>query len=84
MRAASVDLDIQALPRERLLEMVASNEIGGGSKLVCKTIVSVDMQLHIRHGSSLMLRNLKLLGTEQRARDLLLDRPILEALGHNT
>lgn len=36
MKAAVVDLAIQALSSDRVFEMAASNQNGGGFKLVCR------------------------------------------------
>lgn len=58
-KTAGVYLDIQALPRDRVLELAVPTKDDGRFKLVCKKIVSAHMEVHIRDESSLMLLNLK-------------------------
>lgn len=84
MSAAGVDLDIQALPRQRVFEMMTLSRNGEVSKIVCKIMVFVDMELHIRHGLSLMLRSLKWLVTEKRVTDAVLGCPVFKTLRLNT
>lgn len=80
IKPAGVDLYIKALPYRCLCKMVALNQNGGNSNLICKTFVSVDMELQIWHRPSLMHRNPKLLVTEQLVSDPLLDCLDLEEL----
>lgn len=82
--AAGVDASVEELSQPRVFDMAAANADGASAKLVCTKSVSVDTELHIRHGTTLRLRNLKWLVTDQRVSDPLLGRPILEALGLNT
>lgn len=82
--ASGVDLEVETLAQARVFDMAAVNADGASARLTCKHSVSIDTELHIRHGSTLRLRNLKWLVTDQRVTDPLLGRPILEALGLNT
>lgn len=51
---------------------------------MCKKEAVIDADLKIRHGSSLLLRNVSWLVTDQQVETPLLGRPIQEALGLNT
>lgn len=80
---AEEDLAVESLRTLRILGMAAANADGERERLICKGMVSMDTELHIRHGSSLRLRNLKWLVTEQRVFDPFMGLPVLEALGFN-
>lgn len=53
----------------------------GIAKVVCDRTVRADVQLKIRHGSTLLLRNVEWAVSKQKARHVLIGRPLLEALG---
>lgn len=57
---------------------------GNPAELVITREITVDVELHIRHGTSLILRNVRWLVTDQLVGESLLGRPILEALGMDT
>lgn len=44
----------------------------------------MNVEMHVRHGSTLMLRNLAWMITKQPMAEPLLGRPTVEVLGHNT
>lgn len=84
IREAGVDVEVVDLNRLREFEMAACDVKGNKTKLVFLKQDRLDTELHIRHGSSLLLRNLVWLVTERYVTTPLLGRPILEALGINT
>ena len=61
--------------------MAATNKDGTAATIMCDKAVTIDTQLHIRHGSALVLRGLRWLVTSQCVGEPLLGRPLLEALG---
>lgn len=81
---AGVELEIEVLPNPRLFDIAAHTMEGKKSILVCDRTIYIDCELHIRHGTLLMLRNLKWLVTEQKFPEPILERPILEAFGLHT
>lgn len=82
--SAGADVQIDNLEKPRIFGMAAMTKDGQDAQIVCDRAVSVNTELHIRHGSSLMLRNLRWLLTPQKLAEPLLGRPLLEALGLNT
>lgn len=77
-------VDVRKLPHPPVFDMTAVNPNGAKATMVCKEEVSIDIELHIRHGTALNMRNLKWLITAQHLSEPLLGRPILEALELNT
>lgn len=75
---------VETLPKPQLFNMAASTTSGEPSNLLCTQAVTVDTELHIRHGTTLKLRRLRWLVTDQKVPEPLLGRPILEALGLDT
>ncbi len=71
-------------PPHRYAMAAKSLETGQDAYIKCTHTATIDVELHVRHGTTLILRNLKWLVTEQRVREPLLGRPTLEALGLNT
>ena len=63
--------------------MAACTPDGKRAKLVCTRALIVDAELHIRHGTALVLRGVRWLVTDQAVGEPLLGRPLLEALGLN-
>lgn len=53
----------------------------GVAKVVCDRTVKADVHLRIRHGSTLLLRNVEWAVSKQDAKHVLIGRPLLEALG---
>lgn len=84
INAAGVELVVETLRLPLVFDKVAENANGVSSKLTCTISVSIETELHTRHGYTIREHNLKLLVTEQRLADPLEGRPILEALGLNT
>lgn len=78
------EVEVKSLKQPRVFEMAAHVPDGKKAELVCKKEAVIDTELHIRHGSSLLLRNVAWLVTNQQVETPLLGRPIQEALGLNT
>jgi len=78
---ANVDFKIEKLDPPRSFNMAANNPDGSETAISCDQAVTLDTQLHIRHGSALILRGLRWLVTSQAVGEPLLGRPVLEALG---
>ena len=83
LKDAAVDHFVEYLPGPRSFDMAACTPDGKRAKLVCTRALIVDAELHIRHGTALLLRCVRRLVTDQAVGDPLLGRPILEALGLN-
>ena len=56
----------------------------GTAKVVCDRIVTADAELHIRRGTTLLLRNVEWAMSKHAAQNVLIGRPLLEALGMDT
>lgn len=61
--------------------MAARNQDGSERTISCDQAVTIDTQLHIRNGSSLILRGLRWIITSQAVGEPPIGRPVLEALG---
>ena len=83
-KKAGVEHTVEELPRPRTFNMAAHLPNGKPAPLTCRQVVTADTELHIRHGSALILRGVRWLVTDQAVGDPLLGRPLLEALGPNT
>lgn len=83
IQATGADIEVENLGRPRVFEMGAATTDGNRAILTCARTLSVHTELQIRHGSALVLRNLKWLVTNQPVADPLLGRPVLEVLGLN-
>lgn len=59
------ELEIDELDRPRVFKMTAATSDGNLVALSCSRKVSVDTDPQIRHGSELVLRNLKWLVTDE-------------------
>lgn len=81
MQKAGVDATVVKLDPPRNFEMAAKNLDGSLTTITCTHAATIDTELHIRHGSALVLRNLRWLITPQVVDEPLLSRPLLEALG---
>lgn len=57
---------------------------GDAAQLVCNHTVSLNVELQIRHGTSLILRRGNWLVTDQEVGEPLKGRPLLRALGLDT
>ena len=69
-------------PRE--LTMAATLQNGEKSVINRMKVATIHTELHIRHGTALVLRNLRWYVTAQNVGEPLLSRPVLEALGLST
>lgn len=78
------DIEVQKLNRPRMFEMAPATPDGRRTTLTCTKTACINMEIKIRHGSALVLRNLRWLISEQPLSDPLLGRPLLKALGPNT
>lgn len=67
-----------------IYEMATEDENGTLAKIKCDKKITLDLELHIRHGTSLMLRNMGWYVITQAVNEPLLGRAVLEALGPNT
>lgn len=65
------------LLRPRSFEMAASLENGKPATLTCTKTTTMDVELHIRHGTALILRGVQWLITDQAVGEPLLGRPLL-------
>ena len=83
-KKAGVEYALEDLARPRTFDMAADLPNGKRASITCDQVVTVDTELHIRHGSALVLRGVRWLVTDQAVGDPLLGRPLLEALGLNT
>lgn len=61
--------------------MADTSSNGFATKISCNQAVTIDKQLHIHHGSAIILRGLIWLVIPQALGEPLLGRPVLEALG---
>lgn len=84
LRNAGVDHIVEDLPRTRTFHMAANLPDGTPASLTCSQVVTVDAELHIRHGSALALLGVRWLVTKQAVGEPLLGRPFLESLVLNT
>lgn len=75
---------IEDLARPHTFEMTASMLDGNKTVLVFKGTVTVDTEMHIRHGSALIIGGVRWLVADQNVGESLLGRPILEAVVFNT
>ena len=83
LKEASVNHSVEYLPGPRSFDMAASTPDGKRAKLVCTRALVVDAELHIRHGTAIVLRGVRWLVTDQAVGGPPLGRPLLEALGLN-
>lgn len=79
-----VEIKVQGLPKHQSYVMGAHLSDGTNPTIVCTKCAVIGTELHIRHGTALILRGLLCFVTEQRVEDLLLSRQLLERLGLNT
>lgn len=75
---------IQNFWKTIIYEKAAKNENGYRAKIKCDESIILDMELHIRHRTSLMLRDIAWYITEKAVTEPLLGRPVMEALGLST
>ena len=84
LQCAGAKVHVTDLPRPMRYRMAAgTTPKGENAEIVCERTVVADLKLHVRHGSTLVLRNLRWLVTKQDVGEPLLGRPTLEALGLN-
>jgi len=84
LELSGVSIQVENLPHPRVLLMAAELPDGNKAEILCRRVATIDTELHIRHGTALMLRNLRWNITDQRVGEPLLGGPMLEALGLNT
>lgn len=60
---------------------VSFNGVGKGATINCNKKVTLDVQLRVRHGTRLILRNVDWFVSEQSITNCLLGRPLLDAIG---
>ncbi|CAN8069121.1 unnamed protein product [Agarophyton chilense] len=60
---------------------VEAESAGPAAKVICDKIAHADVELRIRHGTNLLLRNVEWAVSKQNAKHVLIGRPLLEALG---
>lgn len=77
-------VEVNQLKQPRHFSQAADAPDGTRLSLRCQQETLMDVDLHIRHGSSLKLRNTRWLVSNQRVPEPLLGRPMLEVLGLNT
>ncbi len=77
---------VQKLSNPIVYNMAVDAELANGKRavVVCRRTVVCDVELRIRHGSTLTLRNVRWVIPDQHAEHVLLGRQLLEALGLNT
>lgn len=83
-KKAGVEHNVEDLMRPRKFDIAANLPDRQPASLTCNKAVTLDTELHIRHGSAPTLRGVRWLVTTQSVGDSLLGRLILEALGVNT
>lgn len=64
--------------------MTAESHDGTPCKPICTELLKLHIELHIRHGSALNLRNMKWSVKEQHTNEPLIERPVLEPSGLHT
>lgn len=74
---------MKSLLTPRIFVMAAENSDGQRSKIIFNKTAYIYTDVHIRHGSTLMIRNLKWLVTEQLVATPLLGLLVLDALDLN-
>ena len=81
IKSTSDAVQVEQLTLPRHFVMAAKLPDGSIPKISCSKIAIIDTELHIRHGTGQVLRNLRWFVTSQHVGEPLLGRPILEALG---
>lgn len=64
--------------------MAVEDANGSSAKIMCNKTFTLDMELHVPHGTSLVLRSVKWYVSTQAAKEPLLERPVPEAFGLTT
>lgn len=77
-------VEMEDLLPPRTFCLAADAPDGSKTKLICTQAATMDVDIHIRHGTGLKLRNTRWLVSTQRVPEPLLGRPLLEFLGLNT
>lgn len=65
LNASGASLQVEELPRPRTFILAASLPNGKKAEISCKKIATIDTELNIRHGTALILRNLRWVITDQ-------------------
>ena len=76
------EMTVVKLPKLRSFGLAVENNSDGQKvSIICDKVVTLDVQLFIRHGTSLWLRNITFYVATQHVPEPLLGRPLLYALG---
>lgn len=84
IEGTGADVEVERLNSPLVFEIVAATSDGRRTTLMCTKTTCINTKLKTRHGSALVLRNLRWLITEQPLSDSLLGCPLLEALEQRT
>ena len=77
-------MNLEELPAPRNFEMAATTAEGKTATIICRQVATIDTEVHIRHGTSLVLHNVRWFVTDRKVGEPLLGRPLLDALVLNT
>ena len=75
------DVEVKDLHQPRTFSMVVTTAGDKDVNVVCKKMATMPIELHIRHGKTLVLRNVQWMVTDQGCTESLLSRPVLERIG---
>ena len=84
IRNSGAVIRIRPLEKEIVLNMAADAPGGTPTQIKYHSELTADTDIHVRHGSSLRIRNLRWLVTKKRLAEPLLGCPLLEALSLDT
>ena len=84
LQEVRAEMTVVMLPAPRSSGLAVKDDPDGKEvRIVCDRMVTLDVQLFIRHGTSLWLRNITWYVATQNVTEPLLGRPVLHALGFN-
>lgn len=83
-KKAAVAVEVEQLKTARNYSMAATTISGTESIIKCFQVVRLDFELHIRHGTALVLRNCRWLVTNQKVGEPPIGRSLFEYLRLNT
>jgi len=75
------DVVIKDLREPRTFSMAVTTANDADVNVKCKKMATMPIELHIRHGKTLVLRNVQWMVTDQGCAESLLSRPVLERIG---
>lgn len=84
IEGTGADIEVEKLYLPRVFKMAAAPPDGKRTTLTCTNIACINTALKIRHGSELVLNNIRWLIMEQSLSDFLLGHHLLGALGLTT